>query len=458
MATRNYLRERSAGVQPPAPQEADERQTPADESSVSYLQRRIDEALTGDAETLNRYATLRDRVRERLLKEIDPNKLFRPHDRAMMLEMADRINGILERDETEIPATARRGYVIRLVQDLVGFGPVQPLIDDPDVSEVLINRWNDIWVERHGRLTPERRIRFESDDAVRELAERIALPLRRRIDERHPILDARLPDGSRVCATLRPPALEGAAIAIRKFNRQMMGVEGLKAAGTLTDEVVAFLRRSVRARCSILVIGGTSCGKTTVLNALSSLIPVDERVITIEDAAELQLQQPHVLRYETKPGNAEGQGEISIRDLVRTSLRLRPDRIVVGEVRGAEALDMIQANNTGHDGGFSTIHANTARDGLSRLETLVLMADSGLPLHAIRQQVASAFDLLISCVRLRDGRRRLSEVVEVVGVENGEYVLRPLYKFVLATDSLQPTGLEPVRICHRFMWGQEEGE
>lgn len=429
-----------------------------EEVETSYLRRRVDEALINEIDGQDRYAALRDRVRDRLLAMIDTDRLFRPHDRALRQEMAAQIDAILERDEGEIPATARSAYVTRLVQDLVGFGPVQPLIDDPTVTEVLVNRFDEIWIERDGRLEREPRIRFPSDAAVRELAERIALPLRRRIDERHPILDARLPDGSRVCATLAPPALDGCVLAIRKFHGHILGMESLKEAGTLTDEVVRLLRRAVRARASILVVGGTSSGKTTVLNALSSLIPPDERVITIEDAAELQLQQPHVLRYETRQGNAEGQGAITIRDLVRTALRLRPDRIVVGEVRGAEALDMIQANNTGHDGGFSTLHANSARDGLSRLETLVLLADSGLPLAAIRQQVAAAFDLVIGCVRLKDGRRRIHEVVEVAGVMQGDYLLRPLFTYDGAADQLQATGQAPERMASRYLWSHAEEE
>jgi pilus assembly protein CpaF len=448
VSERSNLSERLAGARGEAQPEAPD---------LSYLQRRLHEAISTDAEAQAKYALLRDRVRDKLLEEIDPNKLFRPHDRVLMQEIGERISQILERDEVEIPALARREYAVRLVQDIVGFGPIQPLIDDQTVTEVLVNRWNDIWVERNGRLEQEKGVRFDSDLAIRDLAERIALPLRRRIDERHPILDARLPDGSRVCATLSPPALDGCAMAIRKFNKQMIDLEGLKRVGTLTDETVEFLRQAVRARASILVVGGTSCGKTTVLNALSSLIPRDERIITIEDAAELQLQQPHVLRYETKQGNAEGKGAISIRDLVRTSLRLRPDRIVVGEVRGPEALDMIQANNTGHDGGFSTLHANSARDGLSRLETLVLMADSGLPLLAIRQQIGSAFDLIISCLRLRDGRRRLAEIAEINGVQDGQYRVSMLYQYDPATDRLQPTGVAPDRLAHRFRWSGEGG-
>lgn len=448
MAERTYLRERAG----------EHRLDPsgADGGMVSYLQRRLDAAFTGDAEARARYEALRDRVRDRLLQEIEPDKLFRPHHRSLMQEMNERITAILERDEFDLPASHRRAYAVQLVQDLVGFGPVQPLIDDPDVTEILINRHNDIWVERRGRLERVPEIRFDSDEQVRELAERIALPLRRRIDELNPILDARLPDGSRVCATLNPPALDGCVIAIRKFSRQMLGLEGLKRAGTLTEDVIRFLRRCVRARCSILVVGGTSSGKTTILNALSSLIPPDERVITIEDAAELQLQQPHVVRYETRQGNAEGRGEITIRDLVRTSLRLRPDRIVVGEVRGKEALDMIQANNTGHDGGFSTLHANSARDALGRLETMALQDGEGIPIHALRQQIASAFDLVISCVRLRDGRRRLGEIVEVDGVDGGGYRLRTLWQYDVSTDQLLPTAEAPQRIARRWLWHQEE--
>lgn len=452
MGERAYLRERATGLPEPADGRKDER--PA---GASYLQRRLDEALTGDAEGRARYAALRERVRERLLAEIEPDRLFHPHDRALMLEMSDRIAAILERGEFDVPATARRAYVVLLVQDLVGFGPIQPLIDDPDVSEILVNRFNDVWVERHGRLVRVPEVRFDSDEQVRELAERIALPLRRRIDELNPILDARLPDGSRVCATLHPPALDGCVMAIRKFNRQILGLEGLKATGTIAEEVIRFLRRCVRARCSMLVVGGTSSGKTTILNALSSLIPQDERVITIEDAAELQLQQPHVVRYETRQGNAEGRGEISIRDLVRTSLRLRPDRIVVGEVRGREALDMIQANNTGHDGGFSTLHANSAGDALGRLEAMVLQDGQGIPVQALRQQIASAFELVISCVRLRDGRRRLGEIVEIDGADERGYRLRTLWRYDAATDQLRPTGETPERLARRWLWHQEEG-
>jgi len=446
--SRSLLRQR--GGHAPEPNTKTETQAPVPES---YLQQRADAAMIQDPKAQSDYAALRDRVRDQLLLEINGDLLLRPNDSSLLIVARQKLHQILERDGT-VPAAFREGMVTRLVRDLVGFGPIQPLIDDPDVTEIMVNRFDDIWVEKAGRLhRVGHAYEFENDRAVRHLAERIALPLRRRIDERHPILDARLPDGSRVCATLGPPALNGCAIAIRKFNPRMLGVDSLLESGTMTEEVRSFLERAVRARCNILVSGGTSSGKTTVLNTLSRFIPDDERVITIEDSAELQLQQPHLLRYETRHGNAEGQGEITIRDLVRTSLRLRPDRIVVGEVRGAEALDMIQACNTGHDGGFSTLHANSTRDALSRLETMVLIADSGLPLRAIRQQVASAFELVIQCVRLRTGVRRVADVAEVDLSEEGDYVLRSLYRLNHATDRLEATGTAPARVTQRYLWG-----
>ncbi|MEW8978474.1 MAG: CpaF family protein [Symbiobacterium sp.] len=422
--------------------------------SRTLLQRRVGAALVRDPAAQVQYERLRDYVRDRLLQEISGDLLLRPSDSSLRLLARERIATILEQ-EGSVPAAVRDTMVTRLVQDLVGFGILQPLIDDPEVTEILVNRHDDIWVERQGRLERVDGLAFESDQAVRHLAERIAQPIRRRIDERHPILDARLADGSRVCATLSPPALDGCAIAIRKFNPRMLGWQALVENGTLTPEAVDFLRRAVRARCNLLVTGSTSSGKTTVLGALSAFIPPEERVITIEDAAELQLQQPHVLRYETRSGNAEGQGAITIRDLVRTSLRLRPDRIIVGEVRGPEALDMVQACNTGHDGSFSTLHANSAQDGLARLETMVLMADSGLPIRAIRQQIASAFELVVHCARLRSGQRRVVEIAEVGLTEDDAYRLRPLFVWNPRADRLEPTGLQPERVVRRYLW--EEG-
>jgi pilus assembly protein CpaF len=439
MSSRSLLRQRAEGT------------APREETSGSYLQQKVDAVLVGDPGAQAQYEKLRDAVRDKLLGEISGELLLHFNDPRLLVTVREKLGAILERDGT-VPIALRESYMTRLVQDLVGYGRIQPLMDDPEITEILVNRWNDIWIERRGRLERVEGLAFESDRAVRNLAERIAQPIRRRIDERHPILDGRLPDGSRVCATLSPPALDGCAVAIRKFNPHMLGARSLLEAGTFSRHAYDFLRQAVQARCNILVVGGTSSGKTTVLNALSEFILPDERVVTIEDAAELRLQQPHVLRYETRHGNAEGQGDISIRDLVRTALRLRPDRIVVGEVRGAEALDMIQAANTGHDGCFSTLHANSAADGLSRLETMVLMADSGLPLRAIRQQIASAFELIVHCVRLRGGGRRVNEVVEVNMSEAGEYQLRPLFHLAHGTDRLEPTGIAPARVIRRYLW------
>jgi pilus assembly protein CpaF len=314
----------------------------------------------------------------------------------------------------------------------------------------MVNRYDDVWTERRGRLQREPDIRFPSDQAVRDLCERIALPLRRRIDETIPILDGRLPDGSRVNAVLAPVALDGACLTIRKFMRALT-VDRLLQVGTLTPAVARFLQACVQARCNILVIGGTSTGKTALLNALSSFIPADERIVTIEDAAELMLQQPHVVRLETRPPNVEGRGEITVRELVKNALRMRPDRILVGECRGPEALDMMQAANRGHDGTFSTLHANSPPDALARLETMALMADSGLPARALRQQIGSAFDLVIEAGRLKDGRRLILSIAEVVRGEGGDLGVAELFRYDLVTDALLPAA-PPRRVAGRCRW------
>jgi pilus assembly protein CpaF len=350
-----------------------------------------------------------------------------------------------------VPAGARQALATRLSHDIAGFGPIQPLIDDPSVAEIMVNRYDDIWTERAGLLQPEPAITFAGEQQVRDLCERIALPLRRRIDESNPVLDGRLPDGSRVNAVLHPVSLAGTCLTIRKFMRALT-VAKLQQVGTITPQLAAVLRSCVIARCSILVIGGTSSGKTALLNALSAFIPANERVVTIEDAAELMLQQPHVVRLETRPPNVEGRGEITVRDLVRNALRMRPDRIVVGECRGAEALDMMQAANTGHDGTFSTLHANSPADALSRLETMALMADSGLPAVAIRRQIASAFDLVIQVGRLKNGARRILEVAELTRLESGELATAELFRYDPATDQPVPAGRPSLRVAQRCAW------
>lgn len=419
---------------------------------MSIIQQRLSRAASAGAgdDGAAAYQALKARIRDRLLGRIDPNILFGAHDNALMATVRREVASLVESDP-QVPASSRPALVTRLCHDIAGFGAIQPLIDDPGVTEIMVNRFDDIWTERAGRLGPEPEIKFGNDQQVRDLCERIALPLRRRIDETNPILDGRLPDGSRVNAVLAPVALDGTCLTIRKFMRALT-VERLLAVGTLTPGVTAFLQACVAARCNVLVVGGTSSGKTALLNALSSFIPADERIVTIEDAAELMLQQPHVVRLETRPPNVEGRGEITVRELVRNALRMRPDRIVVGECRGPEALDMMQAANTGHDGTFSTLHANSPTDALARLETMVLMADSGLPARAVRQQIASAFDLVIEVARLKSGLRRILTVAEVVRPEDGDIAVGELFRYDPAADRLAATGTPHRRVAERCAW------
>lgn len=419
---------------------------------MSLLQQRLTRSGSPgvDAGSEAAYQSLKSRVRDRLLGRIDPNILFKPHDPQMMATVQREIVAIVDREQS-IAVSTRQAVLTRLVHDIAGFSSIQPLIDDPTVTEIMVNRYNDIWIERSGRLLQAPEIAFPSDQAVRDLCERIALPLRRRIDETNPLLDGRLPDGSRVNAVLSPVALDGTCLTIRKFMRALT-VERLMEVGTLTISVAAFLQACVLARCNVLVVGGTSSGKTALLNALSSFIPTDERIVTIEDAAELMLQQPHVVRMETRPANVEGRGEITVRELVRNALRMRPDRIVVGECRGAEALDMMQAANTGHDGTFSTLHANSPADALSRLETMALMADSGLPARSLRNQIASAFDLIVEVGRLKGGARRILTIAEVSRPDNGDIKTVDLFVYDPATDKLKPGTERSERIAARCTW------
>jgi pilus assembly protein CpaF len=416
---------------------------------MSIVQQRL-AAGAGAQEEQAAYQALKARVRDRLLTRIDPNLLFKPHDSTLMTVIRQAIAELIQA-EAQVPVGARQALVIRLSHDIAGFGPIQPLIDDPTVAEIMVNRYDDVWTEREGRLQPEPEIKFLNEQQVRDLCERIALPLRRRIDESSPVLDGRLPDGSRVNAVLHPVSLDGTCLTIRKFMRALT-VQKLMEAGTLTERLAGFLRACVSARCNVLVTGGTSSGKTALLNALSSFIPADERIVTIEDAAELMLQQPHVVRMETRPPNVEGRGDISVRDLVRNALRMRPDRIVVGECRGPEALDMMQAANTGHDGTFSTLHANSPADALARLETMVLMADSGLSSRAIRQQIGSAFDLVVHVGRLKSGVRRVLTVAEVEWQPAGDVGTRALFAYDPSLDRPAPTENPPRRVADRCAW------
>src|SRR5437660_5785889 len=330
--------------------------------------------------------------------------------------------------ETGISRDDRARIALELANDILGHGPLERLLEDETVTEIMVNGPYDIWVEQGGRLH-ETTVRFNDESHLRRIRNKMVAQVGRRIDEGSPMVDARLPDGSRVNAVIPPLSLSGPLVTIRKFSRRRLDLDDMIKLGTLTSETVEFLQRCIRAELNMLVSGGTGSGKTTLLNALSTAIPDSERIVTIEDAAELRLNQRHVLRLESRPRNLEGEGEVPIRQLVRNSLRMRPDRIVVGEVRGAEALDMLQAMNTGHDGSLSTIHSNTARDALSRVDTWVLVAGFDLPMRAIRQQVCSALDLIVHLERLEDGSRRVTAITEVQRMEAEVVTLQDLFKF-----------------------------
>ena len=340
----------------------------------------------------------------------------------------DELRTIIEEDEIPLSSSERMRLVQEILDDVIGLGPLQKFLADDAVTEVMVNGPDKIYVERGGKLFLTGS-RFTSEDHLRRIIERIVTKVGRRIDESSPLVDARLSDGSRVNAIIPPLAVNGSSLTIRKFGQVPLTVNDLIGFGTISPEMAELLKACVHARLNIIVAGGTGTGKTTLLNVLSSFIPADERIVTIEDAVELQLQQEHVVRLESRPRNIEGKGEISIRDLVRNSLRMRPDRIIVGEVRGGETLDMLQAMNTGHDGSISTVHANTPRDAIARLETLVLMAGMDLPLRAIREQIASAVNLIVHISRLRDGTRRVTHVTEVQGMEGDVVTLQDAFTF-----------------------------
>ena len=338
------------------------------------------------------------------------------------------LNKVVEDETIPLTGDQRLRLITDVQADVLGHGPLEKLLEDPDISEIMVNGPDMIYVERRGQIA-RHPSRFTSEEHLRQVIERIVSRIGRRIDESSPLVDARLADGSRVNAVIPPLAVNGSSLTIRKFSADPFQVHDLIGFGTLSPEMAELLQACVEARLNIIVSGGTGTGKTTLLNVLSSFIPEGERIVTIEDAVELQLQQDHVVRLESRPANIEGKGEISIRDLVRNSLRMRPDRIVVGEVRGGETLDMLQAMNTGHDGSLSTVHANSPRDAIARLETLVLMAGMDLPLRAIREQIASAVDVIIQLTRLRDGTRRVTAVTEVQGMEGQTVTLQDAFLF-----------------------------
>jgi len=373
------------------------------------------------------WTSSKKKVRELVLAEVAP-KMGGLNDQDLMKEVRSALDRIVQREDVKVSPMERRKFVEEVFRDTLGYGPLDPLLADETITEVMCNNFDDIWVEREGRIEQTHNT-FTDEAQYRAVIEKIVAGVGRRIDESSPMVDARLPDGSRVNAIVPPLAIHGPVLTIRKFAADPYKVKDLINFGTFTLDLAQVLEACVRGKMNVLVSGGTGTGKTTNLNVLSSFIPDGERVITIEDAAELQLQQPHVINLEARPPNAEGSGEVRIRDLVRNALRMRPDRIIVGEVRGGEALDMLQAMNTGHEGSMTTVHSNSPRDALSRLETMVLMAGYDLPVRAIREQIASALHLIMHLDRMPDGRRVVTSLTELQGMEGDTILLQEVFKY-----------------------------
>jgi pilus assembly protein CpaF len=400
------------------------------------------------------FQELKRRVQQRLIAELDPRADIRKPDE-LRRSVETIFNSILDNEGLILTRGERQRLHEAIASEILGLGPIEPLLQDDTITEIMVNGANQVYIERQGRIL-KTDIRFNNDDHVMRIVDRIVAPLGRRVDESSPMVDARLFDGSRVNVVIPPLSLVGPVVTIRKFSRDPLTIDDLIRFGTMTRDEQIFLEACVKARISMVISGGTGSGKTTTLNVLSSFIPANDRIVTIENAAELQLRQEHVITLESRPPNIEGLGEITIRELVINSLRMRPDRIVVGEVRGAEALDMLQAMNTGHDGSLTTLHSNGPRDALSRLETMVLMAGMELPMRAIREQIASAIKLIVHQERLKDGSRKITNITEVCGIESETITLNDIFLFEelgmegdRVVGKIRPTGVKP-RFAERF--------
>jgi pilus assembly protein CpaF len=406
---------------------------------------------TAEQETLSAVDQLKVDIHHRLINRLDLEALEQIHDEGeVTAQIRLAVAEVLRGESTPLSQAEREEIVEHIVWEIIGLGPIEPLFRDPTITDILVNNSRNIFIERKGKLT-RINAQFRNDAHLMAVIDRIVSRVGRRVDESSPMVDARLPDGSRVNAIIPPLALDGPVLSIRRFGADLT-VQQLIEYGSVTQDMLQLLAGCVKARLNVLISGGTGSGKTTLLNALSSFIPSDERLITIEDAAELRLQQEHVVRLETRPPNSEGRGEVIARDLVKNALRMRPDRIIVGEVRGAEALDMLQAMNTGHEGSLSTIHSNSPRDALSRLETMILMAGTNLPNRAMREQIASALDVIVQVQRLSDGGRRLISIVEVAGMEGDVVTTQEIFRYRRRgvtpegriVGAFEPTGVRPL--------------
>ncbi len=400
------------------------------------------------AEGRDPFRDLKNRIHDRLLAELDP-KMDVTKTEEVRRQIEEMFDALLSQENRVLTRADRQRLLEQIVAEILGLGPIEPYLHDDTLTEIMVNGPNAVYIERAGKIEPTD-VKFEDDEHVLRIIDRIVSPLGRRIDESQPYVDARLPDGSRVNAVIPPLSLIGPILTIRKFARIPITAQTLIELGTISPEALEFLKACVQAKLNLVISGGTGSGKTTTLNVLSAFVPAEERIVTLESAAELQLQQPHVLTLEIRPPNVEGKGEITMRQLVINSLRMRPDRIIVGECRGAEALDMLQAMNTGHDGSMTTAHSNSPRDTLARLETMVLMAGMDLPLRAIREQVASALNLIAHQERMRDGTRKITKITEVQGMEGDVIVMQDLFVFEQTgleagrvVGQLRPTGIRP---------------